>query len=59
MNQIEFFGTKLQFGIDACDFNKDISENKSMYEIIDTRSENQQRADQCVIITINNGILLP
>lgn len=39
MNQIEFFSAKLEFEIDACDLNKDVNENGSMYEIVDARSE--------------------
>jgi rhodanese-related sulfurtransferase len=39
MNQIEFFSTKLNFEIDACDLNNVVNENSNMYEIIDTRSE--------------------
>lgn len=39
MNQIEFFGAKLQFEIDACDLKKAIHENQNLYEIVDTRSE--------------------
>ena len=39
MNQVEFFGAKLQYEIDACDLNKAVRESGSVYEIVDARSE--------------------
>lgn len=39
MNQIEFFGAKLQFEIDSCDLNKAIHKSDNVYEIVDARSE--------------------
>lgn len=45
MNQIEFFGAKLQFEIDACDLKRAIHENENMYEIVDTRSERAFRQE--------------
>jgi rhodanese-related sulfurtransferase len=54
MNQVEFFGAKLQFEIDACDLNKAIHENGNMYEIIDARSERAFRLEH-----IKGAISLP
>ena len=39
MNQIDFFGAKLQFEIDACDLNKASRENGNKYVIVDARSK--------------------
>jgi len=45
MNQVEFFGTKLQFEIDSCDLKRAIHENENMYEIVDARSERAFRQE--------------
>jgi rhodanese-related sulfurtransferase len=39
MNQKEFFSAKLEFEIDACDLNKVVNAEGSIYVIVDTRSE--------------------
>ena len=39
MNQVDFFGAKLQFEIDACDLKNSVNKSENIYQIVDTRSE--------------------
>lgn len=39
MNQVEFFGAKLKFEIDACDLKHAVNTDRNIYEIVDSRSE--------------------
>ena len=54
MKQTEFFSAKLQFEIDACDLNRGINENGSVYEVVDSRSERAFRKEH-----IKGAINLP